>query len=202
MRMPSAGSEYVDMECCWSLKARETLVAGKQASLMIGSHHLMSRTVHPTMEELLLLFKEAAHEGRSDVAKVITRATCLEDNMLLRAAAKAANLAIPVIAIAAGTEGKLSRVLNGVLTPVTHPKLPVPAAPGQLSVQEINATLQALGLLSPRDFFLVGYGISASPSPLMHNTGFRAFHLPHTYALCDDADVSVAVSRMRKVRAP
>lgn len=35
-----------------------------------------------------------------------------------------------MIAICAGEKGKLSRVLNRYMTPVTHPILPVPAAPG------------------------------------------------------------------------
>jgi len=50
------------------------------------------------------------------------------------AAAAAANLTVPYIALAMGAEGRMSRVLNVVLTPVTHPALPSVAAPGQLSV--------------------------------------------------------------------
>jgi pentafunctional AROM polypeptide len=63
------------------------------------------------------------------------------------------------------------QVLNEVLTPVTHPHLPIAAAPGQISVKEINSTLAFLGFLDAKDFYLFGSPITSSPSPTMHNTG-------------------------------
>ena len=50
-----------------------------------------------------------------------------------------------VVSLAMGENGKLSRVLNRVFTPVTHPLLPSSAAPGQLSVKEIQALRFSLG---------------------------------------------------------
>lgn len=41
-----------------------------------------------------------------------------------------ASILLPIIAIAAGERGKLSRVLNRYMTPVTHPFLATAAAPG------------------------------------------------------------------------
>ena len=53
---------------------------------------------------------------------------------------------VPYIALCTTEQGKLSRVLNRVYTPVTHPLLPMAAAPGQLSVEEILQLRKALGL--------------------------------------------------------
>ncbi len=52
-----------------------------------------------------------------------------------------------MIALCAGEKGRLSRVLNRFLTPVTHPLLPVKAAPGQLSVEEIQNLRTQLSLV-------------------------------------------------------
>lgn len=43
----------------------------------------------------------------------------------------------PLIALAMGGPGRLSRALNMVLAPVTHEALPAAAAPGQLSVLQM-----------------------------------------------------------------
>jgi hypothetical protein len=45
----------------------------------------------------------------------------------------------PLIALCMGAAGRLSRVANAVLTPVTHACLPLPAAPGQLTLREVRA---------------------------------------------------------------
>jgi len=53
------------------------------------------------------------------------------------------------IGICAGEKGKLSRVLNNVLTPVTHPLLPRAAAPGQMSIEEISQIRSAMSIGVP-----------------------------------------------------
>ena len=44
----------------------------------------------------------------------------------------------PLSAVNMGQLGQLSRALNTVFSPITHPLLPIVAAPGQLSAAEIN----------------------------------------------------------------
>lgn len=86
-----------------------------------------------------------------------------------------------VMSLAMGEKGQVSRVFNAVLTPVTHPSLPVPAAPGQLSAREVQTARLALGLTARRRFFLFGSPIALSPSPAFHNTGFEWCGLPFVY---------------------
>jgi len=42
--------------------------------------------------------------------------------------------------------------------------------------------------------FLFGSPISKSPSPLLHNTGFRYYNISWVYSLCDTTDINTVVS--------
>lgn len=100
-----------------------------------------------------------------------------------------------IISLLMGAHPSLSvtRATNQHLTPVTHPLLPIPAAPGQLSAAQIGSLRASLGLVPARQYCLFGHPIGASPSPSMHNTAFGATHLPHAYALCDTESAASAV---------
>ncbi|KAJ3416680.1 3-dehydroquinate dehydratase (3-dehydroquinase) [Chytridiales sp. JEL 0842] len=123
-----------------------------------------------------------------DSIKLIGRAHKLEDNFALvnfvkNTVPRLTTSPKPLIALNMGPIGQVSRALNFYMTPVTHPSLPVAAAPGQLSVKEILTTRAMLGLIRPRHFYLFGTPISQSMSPTLHNTGFQAFGLPFQYHL-------------------
>ena len=94
-----------------------------------------------------------------------------------------------LIMLAMREEGKLSRVLNRVFTPVTHPALPGVAAPGQMSVQEIHECRGFMGLLPHKKYHIFGSPVGLSPSPLMHNTAFKWLQLPHKYTRIDTTEV-------------
>jgi pentafunctional AROM polypeptide len=116
----------------------------------------------------------------------------MEDNFALRTFKQKMVVAhgTPVIALNMGNAGKLSRVLNGFMTPVSHPDLPSKAAPGQLSATEIRQALSLIGELEPQTFYLFGKPISSSRSPVLHNTLFRQTGLPHQYSLFETDSVS------------
>ncbi|RMZ82660.1 hypothetical protein DV738_g1619, partial [Chaetothyriales sp. CBS 135597] len=129
-----------------------------------------------------------------DIVKLIGTATTLDDNFALRTFIQTMNRShpsVPLIAINLGTVGQASRVLNSFMTPVTHPSLPFPAAPGQLSIKQITTAQVLMGLLPAKQFYLFGSPISASKSPILHNTLFSAIGLPHQYQLCETDDVNV-----------
>ncbi|GAB5362530.1 hypothetical protein AAMO2058_000805200 [Amorphochlora amoebiformis] len=42
-----------------------------------------------------------------------------------------------------------------------------------------------------KKFYIFGHPVSKSPSPLMHNTGFKACNLPHHYTAVDSVDVKM-----------
>ena len=94
----------------------------------------------------------------------------------------------PVIALNMGVNGQLSRVLNQTMTPVTYPSLPKTAG-GQLTYVDINIARHFLGILPEKQFFLLGYPVSRSPSAAIHNAGFQALGFPYKYATHESKDV-------------
>ena len=67
------------------------------------------------------------------IVKVVITAFSFSDSLLLTSFQKPG-----LILLAMGKDGWISRMLNQTFTPVTHPALPFPAAPGQLSTAEIQ----------------------------------------------------------------
>ncbi|TYZ61732.1 hypothetical protein PybrP1_012406 [[Pythium] brassicae (nom. inval.)] len=193
------GCEFVDVETCWSRAARAQLLAARRRSAVISSFHAVQQ---PTSEaDVKAIFRECHEQGRVEVVKVVVKAFAPQDALMVHRLATEFAAAwrheVPIVALCTTDAGKLTRVLNRVLTPVTHPLLPAAAAPGQLSVAEILSLRQQLGLLPAREFFLFGSPIRQSPSPAMHNAAFRARGLPFAYGLHESADVLALAARLR-----
>jgi pentafunctional AROM polypeptide len=94
-----------------------------------------------------------------------------------------------LIAINMGDQGQLSRILNGFMTPVSHPSLPFKAAPGQLSATEIRRGLALMGEIKSKKFAIFGSPVSGSRSPALHNTLFAEAGLPHEYGRLETTNV-------------
>ncbi|CAM9525408.1 unnamed protein product, partial [Choristocarpus tenellus] len=188
-----AGAEVLDVEANWPLKYREDLINEARdkypGTMLVGSYHVVGQKT--TQEQARNLFLECYHNGKVDAVKVVTTALEPEDSFRVHAAAQSLNLPVPYIGLCLTPTGKLSRVLNSCFTPVTHEKLPFVAAPGQLSSAEIMKFREELDITPARSFFLFGSPISASPSPNMHNAGFRQCGLPHQYSLCEGEDPEI-----------
>jgi len=93
------------------------------------------------------LFESCRRLGSAvDIVKVVGFAQKFEDVFTLQQVVSNLNYDVPVIALLAGEKGRLSRVVNKFMTPVTHPLLPNAAAPGQLSVSQIQKIREMIGL--------------------------------------------------------
>ncbi len=112
--------------------------------------------------------------GYGDIVKLISKANSEQDNFALenfRASIyRLSGINKPLIALNMGKLGQTSRAQNLFMTPVTHKTLNTIAAPGQLTLPEINTLRHLSGHLDQERFFLVGYPIKASKSPLLHNS--------------------------------
>ncbi|GAA96686.1 uncharacterized protein L969DRAFT_100128 [Mixia osmundae IAM 14324] len=183
--------EYVDLEMQWPTGALSKFVRAKQSSLILASFHDWSGVHKWKSTAIDAAYARASLYG--DVVKIVLKAQSMTDNseMLSFRAAHASGK--PLLTVNMGTVGQLSRILNPVLSPVTHPALPAAAAPGQLAVYQIQQALSLIGQISVKRFALLGQPISASKSPLLHNTGFAALGLPHTYGLLETAEVDESV---------
>ncbi|ROV92039.1 hypothetical protein VMCG_09528 [Cytospora schulzeri] len=177
------GCEYIDLELTWPENVIQGVVGSKGSSRVIASHHDPQGALSWKNGSWFQYYNRALQFG--DIIKLVGVARTQEDNYAL-ASFKQRMLAAyktPIIAINMGPVGKLSRVLNSFLTPVSHPALPFKAAPGQLSAAEIRQALSLVGELDERFFYLFGKPISQSRSPALHNTLFKANGLPHDYSL-------------------
>ncbi|KAG8869393.1 3-dehydroquinate dehydratase (3-dehydroquinase) [Serendipita sp. 405] len=191
------GAEYIDVEITSPRDRIQLLSAHKRASRIIASHHDWSGRLRWTGPEIEDIYTTASNLG--DIIKIVGKANVLEENMELRRFVQRKAVephAKPFIAINLGIEGQLSRILNPTFSPVTHPSLPVAAAPGQLSFSQIQIGLHLLGQLPRKNFFLFGSPISKSPSPTLHNTGFRVLGLPHHYSLHETSTVDDSVRQI------
>ena len=189
----SWGVEYLDVELDWSEDTIAEVVSRKGFTKLIGSHHDISGTLK--WDESGWIEKAAQASKFSDIVKFVGTAKSGRDNVALEQFCHRyyANFKIPLIAINMGRAGQLSRVLNPMLTPIAHPLLPAKAAPGQLSLKEINQCLHLIGMVESRQFYLLGTPISHSRSPALHNTLFKELGLPHRYSLHETQDAKSGV---------
>ncbi|KAL3468029.1 EPSP synthase-domain-containing protein [Aspergillus heterothallicus] len=176
-----SGVEFVDLEIEFPEELLRTVTAMKGHSKIIASHHDPKGELSWANMSWIKFYNKALEWG--DIIKLVGVAQNLDDNTALRKfknwAAEAHD--VPLIAINMGDQGQLSRILNGFMTPVSHPSLPFKAAPGQLSATEIRRGLSLMGEIKAKKFALFGSPISASRSPALHNTLFSQIGLPHEY---------------------
>ncbi|KAI0137547.1 EPSP synthase-domain-containing protein [Xylariales sp. AK1849] len=184
------GVEYIDLEMALSSETLDIISQSKGFSRIIASHHDPSGKLSWRNGGWQTWYNKALQYG--DVIKLIGMAETMDDNFACKnfRDRMVAGHNKPMIALNMGSVGKLSRVLNRFLTPVSHPDLPFKAAPGQLSAAEIRAGLALLGEIETKKFYLFGKPISASRSPALHNALFQQSGLPHKYSLHETDDAS------------
>lgn len=176
------GVEFLDLEMTMPDHIIQTITESKGFTHIIASHHDPQASLSWKNGGWIPFYNKALQHG--DVIKLVGVARDMEDNFALKNFKQRMMAAhdTPIIALNMGNAGKLSRVLNGFMTPVSHPDLPSKAAPGQLSAAEIRQALSLVGELEPQSFYLFGKPISSSRSPALHNTLFAQTGLPHQYS--------------------
>ncbi|THU89355.1 aldolase [Dendrothele bispora CBS 962.96] len=187
------GIEYVDVQFTSPESTIRYLMQNKGNTSIHLSYTDWNGKINWSHPQTRVLY-ERIRAWNPDLMMMVGMAKTFEDNMALRqfvggvererrqnSNGHSLNLTPPLIAINMGPEGKISRVLNPTLSPLSHPLLPRPAAPGQVSFYEAQTILYLTGLLPPKRYFLFGNPISHSMSPTIHNVAFQALGLPHTY---------------------
>ncbi|KAK5940084.1 3-dehydroquinate dehydratase (3-dehydroquinase) [Knufia obscura] len=198
------GSEFVDLEVTTFPKQLLEAVkhmADNSYSKIIASHHDPQRRLDWSRNASWVpVYNQCLQYG--DIIKLVGVANQLDDNFALRKFKQWSTTQhpdVPLIAINMGRAGQTSRILNNFMTPVSHPSLPFKAAPGQLSAKEIRDGSTLMGEIAPKQFYLFGSPVSASKSPLMHNTLFRTMGLPHKYQA---HETDMAEELVQLIRSP
>ncbi|CCE62262.1 hypothetical protein TPHA_0C01060 [Tetrapisispora phaffii CBS 4417] len=174
-----SGIDFIDMELTLPTDVQYHILNRKGHTKIIGSHHDFSGEYSWDDSEWETRYNQALSLD-VDIIKFVGSALKFEDNLLLETF-RNNHKAKPLIAINMRELGKISRVLNPILTPITSELLPNAAAPGQLTLREINKIYSTLGGFSPLNFYVVGSPIGHSRSPILHNTGYEILGLPHKF---------------------
>ena len=198
----SMGFEFVDLELTSAQPVKDFVLGHRKMCVIITSHHDPKGQLSwaNTGEEWKLHFEAAREFG--DIVKLIGVASSPDDNDDLKAFKNWARVEypdLPVITMNMREAGKMSRVTNGFMTPVSHDALPSKAAPGQLSAAEIRKVLGIVGEIAPKKYFLFGRPISQSRSPALHNTLFGLTGLPHEYGLHETDKANEIVDIIRSL---
>ncbi|SCV04439.1 LAMI_0H16138g1_1 [Lachancea mirantina] len=182
------GVEYIDLELTAPAELQYDVINKKHTTKIIGSHHDFSHSFPWTDSEWENRYNQALALN-VDIIKFVGTAKTFKDNFELESF-REAHQAKPLIAINMTEHGKISRVLNTVLTPVTSKLLPSASAPGQLTLAEVNRIYSTLGGFTAKDFYVVGSPISHSRSPILHNTGYEVLGLPYHFQKFETSEAS------------
>ena len=192
--------DFIDLELTAPEELKNFVIKNKRNSKIIASHHDPKGRLSWANGGSAWIphYNNALEYG--DVVKLVGVAKSLSDNFALaefKAWAETQHADIPFIGLNMGNQGKLSRIANGFMTPVSSPSLPVAAAPGQLSAKEIRQGLSLIGEIEPKKFYIFGKPVGHSRSPALHNCLFQQAGLPHEYTKFETDNVSELESLIR-----
>lgn len=183
------GVEYIDVELWLPVHIRRKLHERRGSSRIMSAFHDFSGNFKWPSAQAESIFLES--RKYADIVKMITIISDHNENFELeyfRSKIRSQFPASPPLsAVNMGETGQFSRTLNKVFTPITHPLLPIIAAPGQMSAAEINAALSLLGQLPKKSI----YGISspssriATPYAPFYEKCFNELGLPHQFAVVE-----------------
>ncbi|KAK4243316.1 Dehydroquinase class I-like protein [Corynascus novoguineensis] len=183
------GVEYIDVELWLPESIRKKLYEQRGNSRIMSAFHDFSGAFKWTSERAESIFLES--QRYADCVKMIAIINDHNENFELeyfRSKIKAKYPdSVPLSAVNMGETGQFSRTLNKFFTPITHPLLPIIAAPGQMSAAEINQALALLGQLPRKNM----YGItspamrSVTPQAPFYEKCFNELGLPHQFAVVE-----------------
>lgn len=183
------GVEYIDVEIWLPETIRKSLWEKRGSSRIMSAFHDFSGTFRWPSRRAEEIFVES--RKYADIIKMITIINDHNENFELEYFRSKMRTdypdSPPFSAVNMGETGQFSRTLNKVYTPITHPLLPIIAAPGQMSASEINQALALLGQLPKKSF----YGISspasrsATPQAPFYEKCFNELGLPHHFAVVE-----------------
>jgi 3-dehydroquinate dehydratase/shikimate dehydrogenase len=172
------GFDYVDVEHRSDLLDVMVEKAGRG---LIVSYHDFTRVP----DNLGALYADMCARGADIVKIAVMPRSIAEVGRLMDFARNVAGSGTPLVPIAFGPLGTLTRVLAArVGAPFTYAAAAVgaEAAPGQLPL-ELLADLYRVRTISPetRAYGILGSDVARSLSPLLHNRAFAARHLDAVY---------------------
>ncbi|KAK3942281.1 Pentafunctional AROM polypeptide [Diplogelasinospora grovesii] len=183
------GVEFIDVELWLPEEIRKRLYEKRGNSRIMSAFHDFSGTFKWPSKQAEAIFLESRRYA--DIVKMIAITNDHNENFELeyfRSKIKAEYPdAPPMSAVNMGETGQFSRLLNKFFTPITHPLLPIIAAPGQMSAAEINQALALLGQLPKKSIYGISSPSSRSSTPQapFFEKCFNELGLPHHFAVVE-----------------
>lgn len=192
------GCEYIDVELWLPEDIRRKLSSLKGNSKIISAFHDFSGNFKWTSPDAQRLFQEGAVYG--DVVKMIALVNTMQENYELeyfRSIIQSTYTHPPLSGLNMGPMGQLSRALNKVFTPITHPLLPIIAAPGQLSAAEINSALHSMGQMPKLDMYCFG-SMRTTGQAMFFEKCINELSLPHQ-VICVEQSSQEGLAAVAKI---
>jgi 3-dehydroquinate dehydratase-1 len=183
------GIEYIDTELWLPEDIRRDLWQHKGNSRIMSAFHDFSGTFKWPSHYAQDVFQRSC--PYADIVKMIAIINEPNENFELEYFRSKMRSeypdAPPLSAVNMGETGQFSRTQNKVFSPITHPLLPIIAAPGQMSTAEIHRALCQLGQLPMKNIYGVSVSLSRSavpPAPFYEKC-FNELGLPHRFAIIE-----------------
>lgn len=185
------GANYVDIEFD-SIKH----ISRRDSSKIIISHHNFKETPH----NINKIYADIC-QCKPDVAKIVTYAKDITDNLRIFELLKIAN--IPTISFCMGEFGHISRILTrkfgGLLTFASLTK-GKESAPGQLTVDALSSIYHFKKTnKDTRLYGVVGNPVAHSISPAIHNTSFIEKGLNSVYVPLKVLNIGTFMKEFKKM---
>ncbi|KAJ2903552.1 pentafunctional AROM polypeptide [Zalerion maritima] len=183
------GVEYIDVEVWLPEDIRKKLWENKGNSMIMSAFHDFSGTFKWLSPHAEAVFAES--RKYADIVKMIAIINGANENFELEYFRSKIRAQFPdgppLSAVNMGETGQFSRTLNKCFTPITHPLLPIIAAPGQMSAEEINSALSLLGQLPKKLIYGIGSPSSriSNPQAPFYEKCFNELGLPHQFAVVE-----------------
>ncbi|KHN96143.1 Aldolase-type TIM barrel [Metarhizium album ARSEF 1941] len=183
------GIEYIDIELWLPEEIRRDLWQRKGNSRIMSAFHDFSGTFKWPSQYAQDVFRRSC--PYADIVKMIAIVNEPNENFELeyfrcKVKSEYPN-APPLSAVNMEETGQFTRTQNKVFTPITHPLLPIIAAPGQMSTAEIHQALCQLGQLPMKNIYGVISSLSRSaiPQAPFYEKCFNELGLPHRFGIIE-----------------
>jgi 3-dehydroquinate dehydratase/shikimate dehydrogenase len=179
MEAVKRGFDYVDVE--YNSQYHDVMVEKAGEGLIVSHHDLAG-----TPDDLAGLYERMCVVG-ADIVKIVTTPQTFADvaRLLTFADRVATMTGPPVIALAMGPLGPLTRILAGRYgAPFTFASAAAgaEAAPGQIPAHVLSELYRVREITpATRVYGILGQGVGRSLSPIIHNSAFRARDIDAVY---------------------
>ena len=189
--------EYLTVDLRSGDQVIEQIVQTKGLTRVIGFLHVERPLGSlPNSRSILSQYHRARDLG-CDLVSFSGLSETLHDNIVCQQVSHSISqlgLATPTIFFNVGALGRLSQVLNPLMTPVIpdvqsqHIKQGSMTKLGLISSRQLRMAWHMLVTVKRIQYYVVGTEVRQSLSPAMHNAGFNACGLPFTYQVHESTD--------------